>query len=414
MSDAVVDLAGLDIDTTATDVSVADTTPVDDGQAVEAIQDGQQAIEQADGRKGPANIRQSIKSASEALPEQAAHFKELGNAYFREQAYKQHFPSPQEAGQAKQLIESIGGLEGISNLQQRDQQYQQQNEFLKTGNPDVLDDFAKDFPEGFAALAPHYLDRLQKVNPEAFSSAIIPHVIGMLESANLGSHLQAMLQETDPARSKQMLQQLASWYQTQSQNSKQFKTTQQRPGNDPYKQQREELDTQREQIFSEGVRAKVTSSVTPEMNKVVEDYSKRYKLNDTQKTRLQDAIAQHIYREMEGDENYKKQLGLRKSSKARTHDSVASFISSSFNGRLKDAAFKVATEIYGAPKGSPAASGNGVVKAGTPKTTATGGPLKISQRPPDSQLDMTKDPDGMLLIKGRGYTKDGRYVEWKR
>ena len=50
--------------------------------------------ENVDGRRGPANIRNSIKAASEALPEQAQAFKDLGNAYFREQAYKQHFATP--------------------------------------------------------------------------------------------------------------------------------------------------------------------------------------------------------------------------------------------------------------------------------------------------------------------------------
>lgn len=424
MSTATADLSGLDSLDTGVDQQIdpdqqndtsVKTTQDNGGDDSQDDQQSQPSDEQVDGRRGPANIRNSIKAASEALPEQAQAFKELGNAFFREQAYKQQFPTPQEAASAKQLIEGVGGVDGIANLQQRDQMYQAQDEFLREGNPEILDDFAKDFPEGFATLAPAYLERLGRINPEALSAAVVPYAMGMLENAGIGQFLESLAKETDPARLKQLAQQGAQWYAQQRNDVQQSRQAPQKnPAADRLAQQQTELEQQREQLFQEGVQGKVNAVVTPEIQKTVDQYAKQYKLNDTQKTHFQNTLQQRVINEMNADETYKKQLDLRKANKSRTHDSVGSYIASEFNRRLKDAAFSTAKDIYGAPRNGTTATGTGVVKAGTPKTAPNGGPLFVSQRPPDSQLDLSRPNADVLLIQGRSYTKDGRFVTWRK
>ena len=230
MADSVIDLAPLDGATETADTTQGDTfeqSSTEQTQQTDQTSQQQQTGadgQQVDGRKGPQNIRNSIKAASEAIPEQAEAFKQLGNAYFREQAYKQHFPTPQEAASAKQLIEGIGGVEGAATLTQRIQGYDAQDEALRSGSPEVLDAFFKDFADGAVALAPHYLDKLQQTNPQAFTAAIAPHAIALLESSGVGGHLQAILNETDPARAKALVQ-LAPprWYKARTQNVAQIK-----------------------------------------------------------------------------------------------------------------------------------------------------------------------------------------------
>ncbi|HZU11107.1 MAG TPA: hypothetical protein VFA02_14470 [Pseudacidobacterium sp.] len=424
MADAVIDLAALGDDTgtgsatVATDHSAANETQEasqgaeQDGSQQESQQ--QSDAEKLDGRRGPQNIRNSIKAAAEALPDHAQAFKELGNSYFREQAYKQVFPTVQEATTAKNLIDSVGGLDGISQLQERDQLYTAQDDMLREGNPEVLDDFFEDFPEGAAALAPHYLDRLAKMNPEAFSSAVVPYVVGMLENAGIGNYLASILQEQDPARAKGMVEQLARWYQQQVQGAAQLKTAAPKfPAQDRLKQEQTKIEQERENLFMEGVRTKVNASVQPELDRTIEQYTKQYKLNDTQKKYFQDIVQRRVVEELNNDATYKKQVDLRKASKSRTHDTVASYISGEFNRRLKDAAFTVAKELYGAPKAA-VSQNTGVVKAGTPKSTPSGGPIYVSQRPPDAQLDLSRPGAELLLIKGQAYTKDGRFITWRK
>jgi hypothetical protein len=413
MATAAVDFGPMDtepVQDTGIDTSL-DTQGAEPEVQPEAPEGQSQTGETLDGRRGPANIRNSIKAATEALPEQAAAFKELGNAYFREQAFKQHFATPQEAASAKQLIESIGGVDGITQMQQQAQRFQAQDDFLREGNPEVLADFAKDFPEGFAALAPHYLEKLAQVNPEAFSAAVVPYAIGLLENAGMGNFIKAIAAETDPSRQKQMLAQLDQWYASAKQGATRQPAAR-NPGEERLKQQQTELEQQRQQMFTEGVQSKVNATVNPELDRFTEQTAKAYNLNDAQKQAFRARLAARIIQQMNGDQTYKKQVDLRKNAKGATHESVGSYIASEFNRRLKDAAFQEANETWGAPKRG-VAQPTGVVKAGSPKTAPNGGPLFVSARPADAMMDLTRTSD-LDVIKGRAYLKDGRYVTWRR
>lgn len=370
------------------------------------------------GRRGPANMRNSIKAAAEALPDQAQHFKELGAAYFREQAYKQAFPTPQEAAGAKQLIESVGGIDGIAILQQRDAMYQQQDEFFKNGNPEILDDFFQDFPEGAAALAPHYLERLSKVNPEAFSAAVVPYAMGMLQSVGFGDYLKTITAETDPARAKALVQQLSQWFTSEQGKVQQLRQAQPKnPGEDRVKQQQTELEQQREQLFKERVDEKISSSVDGQLNKVVDQFAKKNRWNDDQKQEFRNRLLQDVAAQMDKDDTYKKQANLRYSNKSRTHDSVASYIAGEFVRRMNDRDGALATEskvnkLFGR-SATAAKPGTGVVKAGQPKTSPGGGPVRTSGEPSHDQIDWSHKDAELWFIANKARLKNGRIVTWK-
>jgi len=166
-------MATATVDFTSMDAGASDagqTTEVDQSQVTSDVgdsgqqQDGQQQEQQqqADGRRGPADVRGAVKAAAEALPEQAATIKKLGDAYFRADAYAKVFPTVQDASSAKQLFDAVGGVDGVTQIQQRQQQYDAQDEQLKSGNPEAIDSAFKNFPDGMAALAPHYLDTLPR------------------------------------------------------------------------------------------------------------------------------------------------------------------------------------------------------------------------------------------------------------
>lgn len=412
MADAITDFAGLEEPVENQEEQVEN--PEIEGEQPESAEVEPSESTEPEQPTGPKNIRQAIRAASEAAPDQAQTLKELGNSYFREQAYKQHFETPEAAGNAKQLIESVGGLDGIAQLQERDTMYTTQDEFLRDGNPEILDDFFSDFPEGAAALAPHYLERLAKSNPEAFTSTVAPYAIGILENAGFGGYLQAIANEPDAERQKTMVNQLGQWYAQQQQGVKQMQTTAQPRQNPRLDQERQSLAEEREQMFNDSVTTRVNSSVMPEIQKTVDQTARQYGLNDAQKAKFTAALQNRLVSEMNGDETYKKQVELRKRANGRTADSVASYISGEFNRRLKDAAFKEAQETWGAPKRAAQSQKTGIPKAGGPKTATNGGPLFVSQRPPDSAIDTSRPNADLLLIQGRAYLKDGRFVTWRK
>ena len=422
MADSAVDFASLE----ATDATqdTGQDSGVDAGQNIEISPENQESQQQPSGtEQTPADasgkaIRDAIRRLSQQSPEDAKLLKQLADTHFREATgWKGAFDTPQRAAEAKSIIESAGGIEGIAQAQTRLQAYDQMDTGLESGDPAVLDGMFKDFPQGAAALAPHYLAKLEAMNPQALHAAVGPYAVSMLQQAGIVSHVDAMIAETDPARQQSMAKQLSEWLKGQVQNAQQLKQNgqqHQNPEADKLKTEREALNQEREQIFRTGVSERVNSTVAPQMASVVDQYAKQYKLNDTQKAHYQKSLEQAVIQEMNADQTYKKQAELRNANKARTPDGVASFIAGEFTRRAKDKAFEVAKAIYGAPRGTPGpAPGTGQPRAGQPQTAPGGGPLRVSARPTDSQLDLNRPGADLLLIQGRGYLKDGRLVSWR-
>jgi len=396
-----------DVDQSQVTSDVGDSGQQQDGQQQEQQQEQQQ---QADGRRGPADVRGAVKAAAEALPEQAATIKKLGDAYFRADAYAKVFPTVQDASSAKQLFDAVGGVDGVTQIQQRQQQYDAQDEQIKTGNPEAIDSAFKNFPDGMSALAPHYLDTLARTNPESYATSVAPHAMGLLERAGVLVHIQQLAAETDPARKAALANQLDQWMQKQGQDVKQMRTAgPKNPMEGKLQEQKTALEQQQEQFFSKQVDTAVNNASAPELNKVVDQYAKTYKLNDVQKQRFNLSLAQRVVQDMLGDDTFKKQDQIRRS--AKDVDKVASFRTSEFNRRLSDAAFKEAHELYGAT--TKPSGGTGEVKPNTAKTAPGGGPLLVSRAMTPADLDMSKDPNQYLFIANKGYRKDGTFVTWK-
>lgn len=422
MGTSTVDLGGVD-----TGLETLDTTG--GGEQTENIEtegyegseqggheQGMEGGERTDGRTGPKAYRDAAKAASEALPEHAETIKKMAADSFRLAAHQAVFAKPEEALQAKQLIEAFGGVEGVGKVQERIQSFDQQDEALRTANPVVIDSFFKDFPEGAAALAPAYLDKLAQVNPQALSAAVVPYAIGILEGANFGGHLQAIQNEKDPSRKEALVKELADWYAGQKQGAQQMRQKPQASPQDARLKERETaLAVKEEGIFREGVAAKVTSTVMPALDKTVDAYAKQYKLTDPQKEHFKDTLAIAARTDMENDKSYMQQLELRKANKGRTHDTVASYISGEFNRRMATKALEVAKKIYGAPRAGgqqQAAPGGGVAKPGGAKTAPGGLPFYMPNFT-DDHIDQAKTSD-MDLVAGRAWLKDGRYVTRQR
>jgi hypothetical protein len=418
MADAVIDLASLDAGETTqpTETPEVDAGVVSTAETAGGNQDSQQQTEQLGDVTGKA-VRDAIRELSQTSPQHAKLLKQLADTHFRESTgWKTAFDTPQKATEAKSIIESAGGIEGIAQAQTRLQKYDAQDEAAKVGDPSLIESLFTDFPAGAAALAPHYLQKLEATNPQALQAAVGPYAVSMLEQAGIMGHVEAMRKETDPARFKAMADTLSNWLTGQKQNAdavRQNGGQAKNPQADKLKADQEKLATEREDLFRESVRGHVNTKVVEEFGKVVDQFSKQYKLNDTQKAHYKESLEQAVIKEMNADQNYKKQIDLRYANKQRTRETVGDYIASEFTRRAKDKAFEVAKAIYGAPRAVATTNGAGQVKAGTPKTSPQGGPLRISSRPADSQLDLNRPGADLLLIKGQGYLKDGRFVSWR-
>ena len=361
-------------------------------------------------------IRDAIRRLSQQSPEDAKLLRQLADTHFREATgWKGAFETPQKAAEAKSIIESAGGIEGIAAAQTRLQAYDQQETGLEAGDPAVLDSFFEDFPQGAAALAPHYLEKLEALNPQALQTAVGPYAVAMLQQSGVTAHVDAMAAETDPARLQAMVKQLAEHLKGQVQNAQAVRQNM-RPTADPrtdkLKAKETELQQREEKIFSDGVASHVNATVAQPFSAVVDQYAKQYKLNDTQKTHFRETLQQAVVKAMNDDATYKKQVDIRYANKSRSRESVSTYIAGEFNRRMNDKALEVIRGIYGSPRVSSSAQA-GQIKAGQPQTAPGGGPLRVNYIPSNDQLDTSRPDFQMLRIKGQGYLKGlGRFVTW--
>lgn len=416
MADAVVDYNSLDAgveNNTGEGGEEQQTEQAGETQLSEE-QSGETQQTKAEAVSGKA-IRDAVRAASEQFPDQAKLFKQLADTHFRvETAYKQAFPTPQEAITAKDLIEGIGGVEGAAKMQERISGYDQQDEALRTGSPEVLDGLFKDFPEGTAALAPHYLDRLAKLNPEALRDAVAPYAIGMLQNVNLGGFLDAIVNESDPARAKALAKQVSDWFKGQASDVQQLRLQGQRgadPRNAKLSEREQQLNQREEEIFLNSANSTAVPKIESEITREVEKIARQYKLSDGQKQKFSHLLSNELGDKFNADKTYLQQVQLRRSASKNDPAKVAEYIAGEYRRAMPDAALALAKSLYGAPRAGAAPTG--VPKAGTPVTAPGGGPLRVSSRPPDSELDFNRPNAEMDLVRGRAYTKSGRYIAWR-
>lgn len=425
MATDMIDVASLGVEPGSSPTESASEIDAGTVSSVESLGGNQdsQHVSRATSGDTPAEVtgkavRDAIRRLSASSPDDAKLLKQLAETHFREaQGWKGAFETPQKALEIKNLVEAAGGPEAIAAGQQRLQAYDQQETGLEAGDPAVLDSFFADYPQGAATLAPHYLARLEKSNPQALAAAVGPYAVDMMTQAGFGTHLKELLTETDPERVKAGLERLNDWFGEQRQNAQQARQAgplAANPQADKIKQERQQLDKEREDIFRTGVTERVNATVAQPITALVEQYAKQYKLNDTQKATYKKLLEQSVIEEMNADQNYLRQADLRNANKARTTESVANFVAGEFSRRAKDKALEVARSIFGVARGTVQPAGTGVVNPSTPLASPSGGPLLISGRPPDSLLNMNRPNADLELIKGRGWLKDGRYVTWRR
>ena len=130
------------------DAPEVDTVETDTTDVAEVPPDG--AIEAADGEApaegdkpaAPPNasqIRAALKAFREASPEHAQAAKLLNDGYSRAEAYKEVFPDVATARNVRAALDTIGGIEGLSELQSTIASVEETDSMLYAGDPNVLD-----------------------------------------------------------------------------------------------------------------------------------------------------------------------------------------------------------------------------------------------------------------------------------
>ena len=378
------------------------------------------SADKGDGRTLPKNVQGALKTLKEAHPELSKEIDELRKGYFDSRGHREFFKSPAEARQAKATLELVGGSEGIAGLQSQVAAIEMVDTAFEQGDPQVLDDIASDYPEGFKKLVGPALDKLQSLDPKSYAATLQPHTFAAMEAAGLGPVLDAVSQAlaaNDLAKAKDLVGKSLAWYQGQKQQAGTRQKTDD-PERAKFETERAKFRSEQETSFRQDIGRQTLSNQSSEINKALAPYLKSKALGADAKADLADGINREVNRLLKADGTYQSQVKALLAAKTRDSGKIVQYI----NAAVAEAAPKAVKALwarrYGTAVVTRAAAGAG---AGTDKTKtvqqnpASSGPLKISAKPKREDVDWAKTKD-ILYITSKAYMKSGPYkgklVSW--
>lgn len=380
-------------------------------------------------RKAAKELRESLNKLREIDPKAA---KALRSALGHDLAYQESFKTPQEARVFKAAVDAVGGPEAIAQMQEQIAYSQEIDSAAEVGDPKVLDTFAKDFPDGYKKLMPHYLDSVKKMDREAYAQAIQPHLIDNLEAAGVGNVLAALqeaAQNGDADAVKKIAANLAAWYGGQKQTAAKFRTDSANPEREKIDGEWKKLNDEKEKGFWGGVSKSINEKALPLLSSKTKPYLQNVPLGQ-QQAFLQSVTAEAI-RRINGDKTYTAQDNALSKAKNRDANKIVAFRTAKFESVLEGAIEKVAKDFGYKPGQKPAAGakpGAGKPGAGKPPVITGAGASSTNPQyvdpkfaPKFEDLDLAKmggkDKALTFKIAGKGVPKSGpykgRWISWR-
>jgi hypothetical protein len=393
----------------------------DDGSGAEsgAVRDAGTDQSNGDGRTLPKEVQAALKTLKELHPEHAKALDQLRKDYFSARQHGEFFKTPAEARQAHAALQLVGGHEGIANLQSRVAEMEQVDSSFEQGDPQVLDHIAKDFPDGFKKLVAPALDKLQKLDPQAYGKTIQPHVFAAMETAGMGQVLDAIsaaIAGNDLAGAKDLIGKSLAWYKGQQQQAGQRQRV-----DDPERQQfeadRTKFNNEKEQSFRQDIGRDTSAHQRTEIEKTLAPYLKTKTLTAEEKADITAGINGRVNALLKADATYQSQMKALLSAKNRDPEKIKQYVKAA----VSDAVRSAVQSRYGKTR-TNATTTTTAAKPGQQQqrqqqqSSAASGPIKIAAKPNREDVDWSKTKD-IMYITNKAVMKSGPYkgktVTWK-
>lgn len=366
-------------------------------------------------------ISKALRELREAHPDKAPLIRQMQDAFFRAQTYQQHYASPEEAQRAKVTFEALGGEEGVATLQQAAEQIRTIDEQSKTGSPELVDRWAKDFPDGFKKAVPVALENLEKLDARAYNEAMRPHLTRSVLSSGLPDAIERIAHyASNPSQlNAELLKRELTSVQQWIGGLNQAEQDRLRTVNDPRVKEFQDKEQSFAQRESEMRQKQIGGEIQPYLKSSIEaGLTERSKtLKPEMKAALFNDVTQEINTILAGDKAY--QANMKSLLAKGDVAAVVKYIKANVDV-VRSRAIR---EVW-AKKVAPFETAKPGPKPGTPKPAANGKApvnnlvLQLPAKPPVTDLDLDRDPGRMLFMTGKGYLKTGpnagRLVSWKR
>jgi hypothetical protein len=277
------------------------------------------------------------------------------------------------------------GPEALTAIQEELAAIEETDALLAAGDPKAFDSLGEGFNEGLAKLAPAYLERIQKTDPEAYERAIMPHLASTLASSELVQNynrgvdeLNWMLQNRPltalqpeelsrfAARAMQILAGTGQGLNKIGEKGEAVKTPP--PGTKPQddlQTERQKLDQERQQIhWDTRIKPEVIAHENRKFEELLTPYQKRLKLDAGAKADLQQAFKAKMTSLGNSDTDYLRQMKLYRAQKNPDPSTVQNYVKNAINKHAKTAMESLVKARYSMflnapPKPQTPTNGNG-------------------------------------------------------
>lgn len=367
---------------------IDDAAPVDQ-PTTDQPQDDQPEVD-GDGRGLPKNIQAALKAIKATDP---AAYKQLREDVFSAKYFREQYKTPAEAKSAKIALETAGGPEGIATMREAVQASEFLEKAAEAGDPSVVDDWAKDFPEGFKKMVPYALKQFQKMDQQGFSTALQPHVYGAMNDAGLGQVLESMWEAIGANKLddvKSLVQKTYNWLNGQKSLAEKSNTQTLDPEREKFETERKKFEGERQNAFLGDIGRDTSRHQQTAIETALTSYLKGKKLTPEGKTELGRVINAGINETLKADQAYQRQVKTFLGKKDA--DGAKRFINDHLDTVVPGIVQAKWKALYG----------SAVVQkplAQTTQPTVQGGPIKLSAKP--SMNDISRDPGYMEALIAR-------------
>lgn len=356
-------------------------------------------------------LREAIKSISEANPQYAKQLKSMLDNEGRIRAYQELYPDVDSARSIKAAIDAAGGVEGIAKLSDLQSFVDDVNAKWDEGDPSALDTVFEDGGEGPVKLLPHYMNRVEKANPEAFLNAIKPHLVRSLQAANFEPVLASLAKlVADKPEAKDVVDSMIEWFNGQKRQSERSNMDSLEPERAKLSEREKGIVDRENRQFDNELGQHVKPHMDQEFAKGMRSYlENNTQLNDRVKQDIASAWLKELGAALEKDQ---KQIMSLSRAKNRNSGSVANFVKT----RISAVAPSVTQKIVDAYKLTPGKAGAKPPEKKAAAAQPTGQPnvYRVKERPADGDIDWDADPDRLHFISGKAKLRGKNYwVKWR-
>ena len=391
-----------------------DTAPGEGGEVSDEEALG--AIE-SDGRRVDVKNREAFAKLAKVDQNAARAVREM---YFRAQAFIKE-AGAENASQAIQnvkamraTIDSLGGDQGINDLQEEVTDYRREIQQFAEGDPGLLQQLYESSPEGVVDATRNSLELLADKDMKLFDKAIMGTMVARLERAGMYNSIQGLLDLIKEGKGQEaydLTMQIQKWLNDAKGLSSRNAEDRERARRDPRAEENErrarELDDREAQSYDREISVDVNRVNNRAMAKIVDAFFKDIGLQTEGRREFVNTLQSRIWRAMKEDKGWQRQAHAIKDRGDVT--ATAEFISHKFAEMLPDHFRMLRNSMYPNYKSKPKPKPNGAAQ-----TTGANGVTVTSvqgRKPNRDDIDWKKTSQKMF-ITGKAVLKNGKNISW--